>query len=191
MGGRLSRFVEVLFGESGAVEADADDLFDVTSGYTTLGTAGYDAAGRAGLCLSRADGVAFERVLDDVDALLALSTETPGTDYDVVDDDHGYRWLVVEDRAFDDLVTTVHTAADALIAEGYSEYLLCAAFAFEGERTVYWIYNFSRGTGYPFVPAGATMRDGDRESQLAALVEGEFDLEDDPSRRYPFWSIPV
>ena len=188
---RLRRLIEVVLGDGGAAAADPDDLFDVTTGYATMGTAGYDAADRAGLCFSKVDSVAFEAVLADVDDLVALSTESPGAGYRTVDDDHGYRWVVIGDRAFDDLVTTVHTAADALIAAGYSEYLLCAAFAFEGQRRVYWLYNFSRGAWYPFVPIDDGARDADRERELAGLVDGEFDLEDDPSRRYPFWSIPV
>lgn len=190
---RLRRLVEVLCGESGAVAAETEDLFDVTTAYATMGAAGYDAVGRAGLCFSVVDSVAFEGVLAGVDDLVALSTETPGAGYETVDDDHGYRWVVIEDLSFDDLATTVHAAADAVIAEGYSEYLLCGAFAFEyeGDRRAYLLYNFSRGAWYPFVPTDDQGRDADRERELADLVGGEVDLEGDPDRWYPFWSIPI
>lgn len=187
---RLRRFAEVLFGEGGAVPSDPDDIFAVTTAYTTMGVEGYESLDRAGLCFSHVDSLAFERVVDDVDELLRLSTETSDADYDVVEDNYGYWWVLLEDRVFDDLVSTIYVASDALIDAGYTDHLLCAGFSFERDAEAYWIYNFKRGSWYPFVPDGDGERNRDVERHLEGIGARALELERDPSRRYPLWGIP-
>ena len=44
-----------------------------------------------------------------------------------------------------------------LEAGGYGDRLLCAVFAFEENgKPIYWIYNYKRGSFYPFVPTRAS-----------------------------------
>lgn len=188
---RARRFVEILFGEGGVTAADPDDLFDISTGYVTLETNGYENVGRAGLCFNRVDSVDFDDVLQDVEDLLSVSERETLAEYRLFDDEYGYTWVLIDDALFDDLVTDVHMVADTLIQAGYENYLLCAAFAFEqGDTEGYWIYNFKRGQWYPFVPEGEGARDEDTEADLRDLVGTELDLEDDESRQYPMWGIP-
>lgn len=190
MAGRFRRFVEVLFGEGGATGADPEDLFEITTAWVTLETNGYESVDRAGLCFSEVESVDFDAVVRDVEALLDVSSEETRADYEVVDDEYGYKWVLLSDALFEDLVGDVHMVADTLIEEGYESYLLCAAFAFRGRREVYWLYNFTRGTWYPFAPTESGTRDADLEADLRELTGRELDVESDRDRQYPLWGIP-
>lgn len=187
---RLRRFVEVLFGEGGVTGADPEDLFEITTAWVTLGSHGYESVDCAGLCFSNVESVDFDAVVEDVEAMLSVSAEETQATYRVLDDDYGYKWVLIADASFDDVVTDVHMVADTLITEGYENYLLCAAFGFEGEREVYWLYNFKRGTWYPFAPRHTGKRDEALEDELRELTGGDLDLEPDPDRRYSLWGIP-
>ena len=187
---RARRFVSVVLGEGGAAAADPDDLFNVSTGYVTLGANGFDSVDRAGLCFTRVDTVDFDRVVDDIEDLLAVDAEGPEEVSEVTEDDYGYTWVLLEDPDFESLVTAVHMVADTLIEEGYERYLLCAVFAFERDAEVYLIYNFKRGRWYPFVPVAQGRRDEDVERELADLVDGVFAVETDEDRQYALWGIP-
>lgn len=187
---RARRFVEILFGEGTVSDADPEDLFDISTAYVDLETEGYESVDRAGLCFNRVDTVDFDSVLRDVEDMLAVSAEETRTEYEVIDDDYGYKWVLLEDPVFDDLVNTIHMIADTLMTSGYEQYLLCAAFAFERDREIYWLYNFKRGRWYPFAPVSEGSRATDAEDEALDLAGHVLDVESDESRRYPLWGIP-
>ena len=116
----------------------------------------------------------------------------------------------------DDLVVGINAVSGALEAGGYGDRLLCAVFSFEGERKrpIYWIYNYKRGSFYPFVPVSATApqpstpqtpsgaggptetppsqrRDNERELTLKAQVGAELPVEPELERWFPLWGIPI
>ena len=186
----LGRFAEILFGEGGVTGADPEDLFEITTAWITLGSHGYESVDRGGLCFSSVESVDFDAVVDDVEDMLSVSAAETPVEYSVVDDDFGYKWVLLSDAMFEDVVTDVHMASDTLITEGYENYLLCAVFAFEDDREVYLVYNFKRGTWYPFVPTQTGQRDTALEDELRDLVGSELDFELDPNRQYPLWGIP-
>jgi len=67
-------------------------------------------------------------------------------------------------------------------------------FAFKDAkgRPLYWIYNYKRGSFYPFVPAsGQQQRDNERELQLRAQIGRELPVEAELERWFPLWGIPV
>jgi hypothetical protein len=69
-------------------------------------------------------------------------------------------------------------------------------FAFQDERgrPLYLIYNYKRGSFYPFVPAGGGgtgQRDNERELVLKAQLGSELPLESELSRWFPLWGIPI
>ena len=93
---------------------------------------------------------------------------------------------------------------------GHGERLLCAVFGFiekggpgpgaEGQRRIYFIYNYKRGHWYPFVPApgaagGDSSRPGERsterELQLKAQMASELPIEPEIERWFPLWGIPI
>jgi hypothetical protein len=111
----------------------------------------------------------------------------------VKDDSYGYRWVVLEDQDFEDLVTTIHMVAGMVAEHGFSDRLLAAAFKFRSnDRDVYWVYNFRRGTFYPFVPLpGRQARENQEEIRLSALLERDLKIEKNLDQWYPLWDLPV
>ena len=110
------------------------------------------------------------------------------------DDSFGYRWMVLSDPDFEDLVVGVNVVSQALQDGGYGERILCAVFAFRDaqKRKVYWIYNYKRGAYYPFVPAGGEQRrDTERELRLKAQIGNELPIEAELERWFPLWGIPI
>ena len=171
--------------------ADPEDLFGMSTAYVTMeADLDYRPAGEAALCFSGVDSTAFSEARDDVAAVLGAGEEETGTSFEFRTDTHGYDWIVLSDPDFEDLVTSLHFAADTLVEEGFGSRLLAALFAFESEdsdETVYWIYSFRRGTFYPFAPAGGHERDSNAEFKLESVLDGELTVEHDKSYWYPLW----
>jgi hypothetical protein len=113
-----------------------------------------------------------------------------GTKMERTVDEYGYEWLTLTDSDFEDLVTTIHVAAQSMTDDGFGEQLLCALFGFEPE-SVRFVYNFKRGAFYPFVPRGKNSRDTERELQLQARLEDELPIEPELERWYPLWDAPI
>src|SRR5918998_6792705 len=101
--------------------------------------------------------------------------------------------MILNDPDFEDLVVGVNGVSTAIQAGGYGERVLCAVFPFSDERgkRVYWIYNYKRGSFYPFVPAGGEQkRDTEHELRLKAQVGAELPIEAELERWFPLWGIP-
>jgi GNAT superfamily N-acetyltransferase len=94
---------------------------------------------------------------------------------------------------FNNLVATVHMVSRELQDSGFGEQLLAAIvqFAEEHGRNVYWIYNYKRGAFYPFVPAANKTRDNATEMRLSSVMARELKIEDDMSKWYALWGIPI
>jgi hypothetical protein len=174
-------------------DADAEDLFDVSTAYVTMeANLGYVPTGDAALCFGDVDSTDFRDAVDEVEAIVAAGEEETGTESRSTADDYGYRWIVFHDRTFEDLVTSVHFAADTIVEANFGSRLLAAVFGFEHERDgrrAYWIYSFRRGAFYPFVPADVREheRDSTAEFKLESTLSGELDVEDDREYWYPLW----
>jgi hypothetical protein len=104
-------------------------------------------------------------------------------------DSHGYNWVVLTDDDEEDLVTSIHFAADTLVERGYGSRLLAAVFGFERARDgqqAYWVYSFRRGAYYPFVPDRGD-HDRQLEFKLDSVLDGELSVEPDKEYWYPLW----
>ncbi len=171
--------------------ADPDDLFEMTSAYITMeANLGYVPVGDAALCFTGVDSTRFADAVEEVKAILAAGEEETGTVAELHEDDYGYRWIVLEDETFEDLVTTIHFAVRTLEDHGFGSRLLAAVFAFEKpdeNRSVYWIYSFRRGSYYPFVPESGQERDSQTEFKLQSVLDGELTVDDDQAYWYPLW----
>jgi len=55
---------------------------------------------------------------------------------------------------------------------------------------VYFLYNYKRGTFYPFVPAGGKSRDNERELRLKAQLSHEMPFEAELERWFPALGHP-
>ena len=170
-------------------EADPEDLFGMSTAYLSMeADLGFAPTNEAALCFADVDSTAFREARSEVEAVLEVGREETGTDASFIEDGHGYSWVVLEDADFEDLVTSVHFAADTLVEEGFGSRLLAALFSFERDgTTAYWVYSFRRGAYYPFVPTGGRERDGSLEFKLESNLDGELEVEDDTSYWYPIW----
>lgn len=167
--------------------ADPDDLFGMSTAYVTMAAdLDYRAMDEAALCFAGVDSTDFAASLDAARNLVEAGEE--GTIARSHKDTYGYRWVVLTDPDFEDLVVGVHAAADEFITRGYGARLLAAVFGFENDDgAAYWIYSFRRGAYYPFVPTGERERDSGTEFKLRSVLDGELAIEDDESNWFPLW----
>src|SRR3712207_1560411 len=143
---------------------------------TGLGLKHRNVAGMVFQAVATAD---FKEIVTEAEELLRGVGEESGTSVETSSDEYGYRWIVLRDDDFEDLVVAINTVASALETGGYGDRTLAAVFAFEEEgRPIYFIYNFKRGSFYPFVPApGDKQRNNEREFQLKAQIGNELPIE--------------
>ncbi|MFC7074923.1 PspA-associated protein PspAB [Haloarcula halophila] len=174
-------------------EADPDDLFGMSTAYITMeADLGYEATGDAALCFGDVDSTDFRDAKQEVREILDAGARETGTEVEFTADDHGYQWVVLHDDDFEDLVTSIHFAADTLIERRYGSRLLAALFGFESDRNfdpVYWVYSFRRGAYYPFAPDPDRdhERDTTAEFKLESNLDGELTVEADKEYWYPLW----
>ncbi len=116
--------IRAVFGSNAATEAtkeaDADDLFGMSTAYVTMeADLGFQSVDQAALCFSGVDSTDFADTVDEVQAILRAGEEETGTIFDVHEDSHGWEWVILQDTDPEDLVTTIHFAADQFIQRGY------------------------------------------------------------------------
>jgi hypothetical protein len=117
-----------------------------------------------------------------------------GSTVETKDGEFGYRWMIVRDPEIEDLAVGVNAVSDALAVGGYNDRVLAAVFSFEDAdgRPLYLIYNYKRGSWYPFVPAaGDKQRNTERELQIKAATGTELPFEPELERWFPLWGIPI
>jgi hypothetical protein len=185
----------LLGGKDRKLKAPAPDrLFAMVTAQVTLETGlSIKHRGVAGIVFQPLGTADFASIVKDTEELLHSSAKDTGTSVENADDEFGYRWLVLRDGDFEDLVVSLNTVSSELQNGGYGDRLLCAVFAFEeAGRPLYLIYNFKRGAYYPFVPQGkGKERDSERELRLKAQLGPELPFEDDVTRWFPLWEIPL
>ena len=188
-------FLDALLGGKKKLKSVAPDrLFAMSTAYVTLDVElGIETAGSAGIVFQPLGTGDFAQILQDAEELLAGTAAEQGSKLETADDEFGYRWLVLRDPDFEDLVVSLNTISTELQAGGYGDRLLAAVFAFEENgRRLYLIYNFKRGAFYPFVPApGDKQRDNERELRLKAQIGQDLPVEPELERWFPLWGIPV
>jgi len=187
--------LDAIFGQRRPVKSKLDQLFAMSTAATTLQVnLRLEPAGRAGVCFRPVTSAVFASMQEDMERLLASAGQEFGTKVTVQPDSYGFLWVLLADPEFEDLVTTIHVACLTLVEGGFGDQLLAAAFRFRAQdtgRAIYWVYNYKRGTFYPFVPTGERTRDNATEIRLGALMERELPIEREMERWYPLWGLPV
>ena len=187
-------FLDALLGGRRKLSGPAPDrLFAMSTAYVQLETGlGITSRGSAGLVFQPLGTADFESLMKDTEELLASAAQDTGTTTETKVDEYGYRWAILRDPDFEDVVVAANTVSSQLDSGGYGDRLLCAVFAFEEKgKPIYWIYNYKRGTFYPFVPTGKQERDSEREFRLKAQMADELPLEQEVGRDLPLWDIPL
>jgi hypothetical protein len=185
--------LDSILGRTKVKQPARDRLFAMTTAQVTLETSlGLTHRTVAGIVFQPLATADFEQIVKDTDELLRSSAEDTGTKVESKDDEYGYRWIVLHDDDFEDLVVAVNVVSSNLEGGGYGDRLLCAVFSFEENgRPLFFIYNFKRGSYYPFVPTGDKQRNNERELQLKAQIGGELPIEPELERWFPLWEIPL
>jgi hypothetical protein len=188
-------FLDALLGKRKVKGPAPDRLFALSTAYVSLEAAhGITTRGKAAIVFQPLATGDFQQIVSEMEEVVRGTGDETGTTLETVDDDYGYRWMVLSDPDLEDLVVGINAVSDALAVGGYNDRVLCAVFAFQDAqgRPIYLIYNYKRGTWYPFVPAqGAQQRDNERELQLKAMIGSELPVEPELERWFPLWGIPI
>jgi hypothetical protein len=184
---------DVLFGRKKLAEPQDDRLFALSTATVTLDTElGLKPAGVAAVTFKPLSSGDFTRVDTDMESLLQSAAKSAGSTIERQTDQYGFDWVIVRDPDFEDVVTSVHTVASELTAQGFGAQLLAAAFRFEGgPNPVYWIYGFKPGKFWPFIPSGENQRDNATELELKAKLEKELPIEQDLTRWLALFDLPI
>ncbi|MFB6129241.1 MAG: hypothetical protein ABEJ28_00275 [Salinigranum sp.] len=170
-------------------KANPDDLFGMSTAYLTMeAELDFEPVDAAALCFSEVDNTDFSDTVSEVEDILRAGEDETGTVFRWREDDYGYHWVVLEDDDPEDLLTSIHFAADTFVERGYGSRLLAAVFGFErdGDRA-YWIYSFRRGAYYPFAPERGHEQNDQLLFKLESVFDGELELESDKKYWYPLW----
>jgi hypothetical protein len=188
-------FLDILRGKRELKQPAPDRLFAMTTAYVKMEMElRLKSTGEAAIVFQPLETADFDGIVKDMEEVVQGTGSDAGTTVTKTDDEYGYRWMVLKDPDFDDLVVGVNAVSSALQGGGYGDRILAAVFAFRDERgrKLYWIYNFKRGAFYPFVPAsGSEQRDNERELRLKAQIGADLPVESELERWFPLWGIPV
>ena len=189
-------FLDALLGRRKvAGPAKRDRLFAISTAYVTLQTSfGVRPRGVAALVFQPLATGDFAQIVREMEEVVRSTGQETGTTVESAEDKFGYRWMILRDPDVEDLVVGVNAVAEALETGGYGDRILCAVFPFRDSRggKAYWLYNYKRGTFYPFAPAGGEQqRDNERELKLKAQIGAELPVEPELDRWFPLWGIPI
>jgi hypothetical protein len=188
--------LDILTGKRKLAQPAEDRLFAITTAYVTFETSQeITTRGGAAIVFQSLATADFTSIVRDMEEVVRATASDSATAVDTSQDSYGFSWLILKGRDFDSLVVGINAVSGALEAGGYGERVLCAVFAFQDARSrpLYWIYNYKRGSFYPFVPARGTQqqRDNERELVLKAQAGSELPIEPELARWFPLWGIPI
>jgi hypothetical protein len=185
--------LDIILGRTKPVRSKTEQLFAISTAVVTLETKlGLHPAPEAGIVFRPVQSSSFRNTSQEVQDLLDLSARDTNSRVRQVDDEFNFRWIIIEDEDFEDLVTMLHMVTLTLAEHGYQNQLLAAVFRFDGQKgPVYWIYNYKRGAFYPFVPTGNRRRDNATELQLQAVMDKELPIDPTIESWYALWGIPI
>jgi PspAB-like protein len=188
-------FLDILRGKRELKQPAPDRLFAMSTAYVKLDMElNLKSSGKAAIVFQPLATADFEAIVRDMEEVVQGTGSDAGTKVTSTDDEYDYRWMVLEDPDFEDLVVGVNAVSGAIQGGGYGDRILAAVFAFrdDKDRPLYWIYNYKRGAFYPFVPApGSQQRDNERELRLKAQIGQDLPVEPELERWFPLWGIPV
>ena len=186
-------WLDAVLGRTKPQKASLDALFGLSTAQITLETELELKATNAGaLSFKPVSSGQFAELQKDIDELLKVSAKDSPLSWKPFTDPYGYQWIVFQADEFENLVTTIHGVSRELQDNGYGSQLLASVFQFRDDkgRNVYWMYNYKRGTFYPFVPQGKDGRDNATELRLSALMQRELQMEPDPTMWYAMYGMP-
>src|SRR3954468_6305251 len=95
---------------------------------------GLNSAGKAAIVFQPLATADFEGIVRDMEEVVRGTGEDTGTKVEAKDDEFGYRWMVLADPDFEDLVVGINGVSTAIQGGGYGDRILCAVFAFKDQQ---------------------------------------------------------
>lgn len=139
-----------LFGRSKLKKGDREQFFSIiTTADSLRGRTDLRLGEKAGIVFNSVESAFFETLETELRDLLNISGRATGTRFEITDDGYGTRWVVLDDRHFEDLVSTIHMVGEPIGAHGFSDRLIASVFRFDYE---------GRPTGSTTSSAGASIR---------------------------------
>jgi len=187
-------WLDSVLGRTKPLKSNLDHLFGMSTAEVTLETEfSLKPTGGAAICFRPVSSGQFADLQKEIDALLKASTKDSPLTWSSSADNFGYQWIVLHAAEFANLVATIHMVSRELEDSGFGEQLLASVFQFRGDdhANVYWLYNYKRGTFYPFVPERNQTRNNALELKLSSVLRGELNMETELPKWYALWGIPL
>ena len=140
----------------------------------------------------------------ELNSVLYTGEGSTKTSFNILDDSHSTKWVVLEDGKFYDLLSSVFTVGNAIKSNGGEENIIGLVFEFfftDKEKSheaidttkVYLVYRYDLKAFYPFVPTGDNKGDRNRiiENRLGyALKNYGLIIEPSLEKWLGIWGIP-
>lgn len=188
--------LDAVLGRDKPAKSKPDALFALTTAEPTLETElDMTATKRAAISfrpVSSGDWSGLEREISD---LLEVSTKDSPLQWKWYTDNFGFKWVILDAGEFENLIATLNMVGDELTSHGFGEQLLASLVQFKDadDHQVYLIYNYKRGSFYPFVPNPERKQDRLTaiEFRMSGVLGKELPIEKDIESWYPLWEVPL
>ena len=126
---------DVITGRRKLKQPAPDRLFAMSTAGVTLDTSmGLHSSGKAAIVFQPLATADFDAIVKDMEEIVGGVGDETGTTVEKSDDQYGYRWMILSDPDFEDLVVGVNGVSTALQGGGYGERILTAVFAFRDDQ---------------------------------------------------------
>ena len=128
-------FLDVLRGKRELKQPAPDRLFAMSTAYVKLEMElNITTTGKAAIVFQPLATADFEQLVRDMEEIVrSTGSENQGS-VESTDDEHGYRWMVIGDPDFEDLVVGVNAVSNEIQGGGYGDRILAAVFAFRDTK---------------------------------------------------------
>lgn len=188
--------LDALLGRDKPVKSKTDALFALTTCQPTLQTElDMVATNRAAISFRPVSSGDWKNLESEIGDLLQVSTKDSPLQWRWFADDYGFKWVILEAGEFENLVATINMVGDELASHRFGDQLLASIVQFKDAdgHQVYLIYNYKRGTFYPFVPNPDRTQDRLTaiEFRISGTLSKELPIEKEVESWYPLWGVPL
>ena len=105
-------FLDILRGKRELKKPAPDRLFAMSTAQVTMETTmGLTSSGKAAIVFQPLATADFEGIVRDMEEVVRGTGDDAGTKIEATDDEYGYRWMVLADDDFEDLVVGVNAVS--------------------------------------------------------------------------------
>src|SRR3954452_21945204 len=117
--------LDILRGKRTLAQPAPDRLFAMSTAYVTLEmTLELRSSGKAAIVFQPLATADFDAIVRDMEEVVRGTGSDAGTILTSTDDEYGYRWMVLADPDFEDLVVGVNAVSGAIQGGGYGDRII-------------------------------------------------------------------